>query len=165
MDFLSLHGEMVDGLGFVAAARVAGCEPRGKRALMAGAGGAGTAIANALLDAGVAELAIHDRDTARHEALIAQFATRFAGRMRAGSGDPHGFDVIVNAIPKGMRPGDPLPFVVSRFTHGMFVGDVITVPEMPAMLEAACAAGCLTQTGWAMSLQVCERLVGFLLEA
>lgn len=161
----SWHGDMVDGLGFVAAARVAGCEPQGKRALMAGAGGAGTAIAYALLDAGVSKLAIHDMDAARRDALIAQLAARFAGRLCAGSGDPHGFEVIVNATPMGMRPDDPLPFEVSRFTPGMFVGDVITVPEVPALLEAARAAGCLTQTGSAMSLLVCERMVAFLLEA
>lgn len=161
----SWHGDMVDGLGFVAAARAAGCEPHGKRALMAGAGGAGTAIACALLDAGVSELAIHDREVARRDALVAQLAARFPGRVRAGSGDPQGCDMIVNATPMGMRPSDPLPFDVSRLTAGMFVGDVITVPEVPPLLAAARAAGCLTQTGPAMSLQVCERMVAFLLEA
>ena len=160
----SWHGDMVDGLGFVAAVRAAGCEPQGKRALMAGAGGAGTAIAYALLDAGVTEIAIHDMDVARRDALIAQLASRFAGRVRVGSSDPQGFDMIVNATPMGMRPDDPLPFDVSRFAPSMFVGDVITVPEVPAMLAAARAVGCLTQTGSAMSLQVCERMVAFLLE-
>ena len=161
----SWHGDMVDGLGFVAAARAAGCEPQGKRALMAGAGGAGTAIAHALLDAGVTELAIHEMDAARRDALIAQLAARFAGRVRAGSSDPHGFDVVVNATPMGMRPGDPLPFDVSRLSASMFVGDVITAPEVPPLLAAARAAGCVTQTGSAMSTQVCERMVAFLLEA
>jgi shikimate dehydrogenase len=160
----SWHGDMLDGEGFVAAARAAGCEPQGKRALMAGAGGAGTAIAYALLDAGVTELAVHDMDAARRDALIARLASRFAGRVRAGSSDPQGFDMIVNATPMGMQPDDPVPFDISHFTPGMFVGDVITVPEVPALLEAARAAGCLTQTGSAMSLLVCERLVAFLLE-
>ena len=161
----SWHGDMVDGLGFVAAARMVGCEPQGQRALMAGAGGAGTAIAYALLDAGVSELAVHDMDAMRRDVLVAQLAGRFAGRVRAGSDDPHGFEVIVNATPMGMRPGDPLPFDASRLMANMFVGDVITVPEVPPLLEAARAAGCLTQTGSAMSLQVCERMAAFLLEA
>ena len=78
LDFLSLHVDMVDGLGFVAAARVARCEPQGKRALMAGAGGACTAIAYALLDAGVAEL-----DADRLGDVIA--SVRAAGRVLAGS--------------------------------------------------------------------------------
>ncbi len=160
----SWHGDMVDGLGFVAAARAAGCKPQGKRALMAGAGGAGTAIAYALLEAGVAELAIHDSDAARRDALIAQLASRFAGRVHAGSNDPYGFEVIVNATPMGMRPNDSLPFDVSRLSAAMFVGDVITVPEVPPLLAAARAAGCLTQTGSVMSLHVCERMVAFLLE-
>ena len=45
------HGEMCDGAGYVAALRKAGCEPRGRRALLVGAGGAGSAIAHALFDA------------------------------------------------------------------------------------------------------------------
>ncbi len=161
----SWHGDMLDGAGFVAAARAAGCNPHGKRALMAGAGGAGTAIAYALLDAGVTALAIHDSDTARRDALIAQLSQRFAGRVRAGSHDPHGFDVIVNATPMGMRAGDPLPFDAARLTASMFAGHVITLPDVPPLLAAARAAGCTTQTGTAMSLKVCEMMVAFLLEA
>ena len=51
-------GDIVDGLGFVGAARRHGRDRRGERALLIGAGGAGSAIALALLDAGVRELAI-----------------------------------------------------------------------------------------------------------
>lgn len=62
-----------------------------------------------------------------------------------------------------MRSGDLLPFDVSRFTPGMVDGDVIGVPKVLAMLEAARVAGCLTQHDSAMSMQVCKRLVGFLM--
>jgi shikimate dehydrogenase len=40
--------------------------------LQVGAGGAGSAIALALLQAGAAELALHDTDPARRDSLIAQ---------------------------------------------------------------------------------------------
>ena len=111
------------------------------------------------------ELALHDSDCVRRDALIAQLTRRFADRVLAGSGDPHGFDVIVNATPMGMRAGDPLPFDTARLTAHMFVGDVITLPDVPPLLAAARAAGCATQTGTAMSLKVCEMMVAFLLDA
>ena len=65
----SWHGDMFDGLGFVEAMRAKGCEPQGKKALLVGAGGAGSAIAHALVLAGVRELAIHDPDTTRRDTL------------------------------------------------------------------------------------------------
>src|ERR1700676_452294 len=42
------HGDMVDGLGFIGAVRGKGFDPNVKRALLVGAGGAGSAIAMAL---------------------------------------------------------------------------------------------------------------------
>ncbi len=64
------HGDIVDGLGFVGAARAHGRDPKGRRALLVGAGGAGSAIALALVEAGVSELALHDEDPKRRDALI-----------------------------------------------------------------------------------------------
>ena len=56
------HGDMLDGLAFVKAQIDHGAQPDGARALLVGAGGAGSAIAIALLEAGVRELIIHDAD-------------------------------------------------------------------------------------------------------
>ncbi len=161
----SWHGDMVDGLGFVAAMREAGGAPEGRRALLAGAGGAGSAIALALLDAGVASLAIHDGDAGRRDALVDRLQTRHAGRVRAGDADPAGCDIVVNATPAGMRTGDPLPVDAARLSRAMFVGDVITVPEITPLLAAARAAGCATQTGVGMFNAVSRLMVDFLLEA
>ena len=62
------HGDMVDGLGFVGAARAKGIDPQGMQALLVGAGGAGSAIARELVKAGVSELAVHDNFTERRDA-------------------------------------------------------------------------------------------------
>ena len=83
------HGDHVDGVGFVAAVRSAGGVLEGARALQVGAGGAGTAIALALLEAGVAELRLHDADPARSEALVRRLSKRFGDRVSTGSPDPH----------------------------------------------------------------------------
>ena len=59
------HGDMLDGLAFVKAQKDHGAQPEGARVLLVGAGGAGSAIAIALLEAGVRELIIHDADESR----------------------------------------------------------------------------------------------------
>lgn len=158
------HGDMCDGEGFVQGIRRAGCSPEGKRALLAGAGGAGSAIALALLENRVSELAIHDDDPARRDALIERLASRFGSSVHAGSSDPRGFEVIVNATPSGMRDTDALPVQTARLDAGMFVGDVITVPELTPLLVAARAVGCTIQTGVGMFDAVRDLIVAFLLE-
>lgn len=140
----SWHGDMSDGGGFVAALANAGYDPKGKRALQVGGGGAGSAIAHALLQAGVSELALHDVDTDRLARLIKNLNSP---KVRPGSPDPSGFDLIVNATPVGMRPQDPLPVDASKLKPAMFVGDVITAPEVTPLLAAARRLGCATCTG------------------
>ncbi len=158
------HGEMLDGLGFIAGIEAAGFQPKGQRALQVGAGGAGTAIALALLDANVASLSIHDADAKRRDALINTMRSKHGGKVQIGSPDPTGYSLIVNATPAGMKPGDPHPVMFEKLTATMFVADVITAPEVTPMLEAARRLGCRTQTGIGMFNGVAERMVDFFLE-
>ena len=158
------HGDMIDGLSFVAALRSTGFRPQGKRALLAGAGGAGSAIGLALLDAGVAALAVHDADAQRRDGLIARLSTRYPGQVHAGNADPAGYNIIANATPMGMRATDPYPVDVTRFTPDMVVGDVVTIPAVPPLIAAARAAGCTAQTGTAMFQAVTGLLTAFFLE-
>lgn len=157
------HGDHFDGEGYVHALRRNGCEPRGRRALLAGAGGAGSAIALALLEAGVQSLAIHEPDAARRESLMARLQARHGDQVRAGSSDPSGFDLVINATPVGMQASDPLPFDVSHLDAGAFVGDVITKPAVTPLIEAARGRGCATQLGADMFAGVCALMVEFLL--
>ena len=159
----SWHGDHADGLGFVEAQRAAGCVPEGRRALLAGAGGAGSAIAQALLEAGVSALAIHDGDLAKRDDLIARLQARYGDRVHAGSADPSSFQLVFNATPAGMRAGDALPVLGDKLSAEMFVGDVITLPAVTPLLERARAKGCKTQVGAGMFAAVCERMVDFLL--
>lgn len=146
----SWHGDMLDGLGYVRGLAAAGCDVRGRRALLVGAGGAGSAIALSLLDSGVKELAVHDSDAAKRDALIARLANAHAGKVSTGSASPIGFDLVINATPRGMRPDDPLPIEADRIEQTCFVGDVITVPEITPLLQVARAKGCGTLTGVGM---------------
>ncbi|HMA31522.1 MAG TPA: shikimate dehydrogenase [Casimicrobiaceae bacterium] len=159
----SWHGDQLDGEGFVAGLRAAGCRPEAQRALLAGAGGAGSAIGLALLEAGVAALAIHDGDPSRRDALLIRLADRYPGRVQAGSPDPSRFTLVVNATPSGMNEGDPSPVQVERLDARMFVADVITRPAVTPLIEAARRIGCGTQVGAGMFEGVSARMVDYLL--
>lgn len=141
------HGEMFDGLMFVTAQQNNGAVIEGRRALLLGAGGAGSAIAFELLEQGVGQLAIHDRDPGRVDALVARLSGIGAGAVRAASADPTGFDLVFNATPMGMDPDDPLPVDTSLLTASMFVGDVVAGHGVTQLIMDAREAGCGTATG------------------
>lgn len=158
------YADMCDGAGYVAGLRSAGCEPRGLRALLVGAGGAGSAIAHALVDAGVASLALHDADGGRREDLARKLRDYGSVTPTIGSDSPEGYDLVINATPMGMRAGDPMPIRVDHLAPNTFVGDVVTMPAVPPLIEHARARGCGTMTGTTMFEAVRDRMVDFLLE-
>jgi shikimate dehydrogenase len=158
----SWHGDQVDGEAFVAAVRAGGGAPEGVRALQVGAGGAGSAIALALLEAGVAELALHDADAGRRDALLGRLRERFGDRVTAGSPDPAGFDLVANATPMGMRSGDPYPVEIAGLTPDTVVGDVVTKPAVPPLIDVARRIGCRTSTGSDMFAAVAGLITDFL---
>ncbi len=161
----SWHGENFDGLGMVGGIRSQGGEPKGKRCLLVGAGGAGMAIAEALLNEGVSELAIHDVDTARRDRLVARMREHHGSRVHAGSDDPRGFELVVNATPMGMKPDDPYPVRVDRLSPDTFVGCVITAPAVSPWVAAARAAGCRGSVGIDMYKAEQELMIEFFLAA
>ena len=156
-------GDMFDGQAQVEALQRNGAQLQGKKAVLAGAGGAGTAIAHAILTAGVSELAIVEMDIARRDGLIERLNSLGLGKVYAGTTDPSGFDIVVNATPMGMREGDPLPFDGDKLTAEMFVGDVVTTPALTAWIAHAQKVGCQTSTGMDMFESVRDLMVDFLL--
>ena len=157
------HGDMLDGLAFVTAQRDRGAIIDGRRALLIGAGGAGSAIAVALLEAGVGELIVHDADEARSERLLHTLAGVGPGTISTGPRDPAGCDLVFNATPLGMETGDPLPIEASLLRPSMFVGDVIAGHGTTPFIAAAQAAGCPTATGGDMVKAVQALMADFLL--
>lgn len=141
------HGDMFDGISFVQAQIDNGAEVEGARALLFGAGGAGSAIAIDLLERGVSELVIHDPSEERVATLVSDLAGVGTGTVRSGGADPTGFDLILNATPLGMNENDPLPVDPALLTASMFVGDVIGGHGVTPLIAAARAAGCGTATG------------------
>lgn len=162
----TLRGDMVDGLGFVAAARANGFDPAGRRALIVGSGGAGSAIAHALCEGGVARLVLSDVDTARAQRLAGQLGQSFAATdVTVSAGADVGFDLVVNATPLGMKSGDPLPVggdFLGKLPDSALVADVVTSPEVTPFLEAAQARGLKIQTGPQMAKAQLGLLGGFM---
>ena len=157
------HGDMLDGLAFVKAQQDRGAEIDGARALLVGAGGAGSAIAIALLDAGVRDLVIHDAEQARVDALLGLLAGIADRRATAGPADPAGCDLVFNASPMGMADDDPLPVDGALLTSSMFVGDVIAGHGVTPFVAAAHTAGCRTADGGHMVDAVQELMFDFML--
>ena len=140
-------GDITDGIGFVENLKTNGVDPKGKRTLLVGTGGVGTAIAFALAEAGTSELVVYDKDTGRSTSLAERLAE--TGRaVRAGDPDPTDFDLVVNASPVGMRDDDPLPVDASRIRPGAVVADVIV--HETELLRRAAALGCRTVDGTGM---------------
>jgi shikimate dehydrogenase len=143
-----LVGDMFDGEGFVRGVQRKGLQLKGASALVAGSGGVGSAIAASLAAAGVGAIALYDVQAAAADALAERLRSNYpAIRVSTGSNDPAGFDLVVNATPLGMNPGDPLPMDMDRLEARTFVGEVVMKSEMTAFLGAAQARGCRVQVG------------------
>jgi shikimate dehydrogenase len=143
-----LVGDMFDGEGFVRGVHRKGLVLPGASCLVVGSGGVGCAIAASLAKAGVARMALFDVNTASCQGLAQRLRDNYpALTVSTGSNDPAGFDLVVNATPMGMEPGDPLPMDVSRLAPSTFVGEVVMKQEMTAFLQAAKDRGCRVQIG------------------
>jgi shikimate dehydrogenase len=133
-----------------------------------GAGGAGRAVAFALMDLGVADLVLHDLDTARANALKADLSQHY-GPSRCRLAQDLERDIaaaagVVNATQVGMRgfPGNPVPVAALKATH--WAADVIYTPMQTEFLKAAAAKGARTLNGSGMcvhqAVEVFRQLTG-----
>ena len=144
----SLLGDQFDGAGFVRGLQRKGLALSGKRGLVSGCGGVGSAIAASLAASGIAELVLFDTSSTSAHDLAQRLADNYpALRVSVGANDPAGFDLIVNATPLGMNDGDPLPFDMSRVDPHTFVGEVVMRQTITPLLAQAQAKGCPIQVG------------------
>jgi shikimate dehydrogenase len=143
-----LVGDMFDGAGFVRGVKRKGFGLQGKRVLVVGCGGVGSAIAASLAAEQIAAISLFDVNTASCEGLGQRLQSEYPQiKVETGSNDPEGHDLVVNATPMGMNEGDPLPMDVSRIAPETFVGEVVMRQEMTAFLQAAKNRGCKVQVG------------------
>lgn len=149
-------GHNTDYWGFAQAYRDWLADAKADRVLLLGAGGAGGAVANALLDCGVGHLAVYDLVPASAQSLVDSLAARVGDNRVSVAVDIAAemttADGLVNATPVGMAsfPGSPVPLALLQSRH--WVADIIYFPLETELLRAARAAGCLTMDGSGMAV-------------
>ena len=156
-------GGMFDGMGCVEAFRRRGLSFQGKRVVLIGAGGAGSAIGAAVAAEGPAAMRLWDPDPARVGALAATVARVDPGiAVEVAPPRVDGADILLNASPVGML-GDPnTPVSLDLpFPRDLVVFDAIVKPEQTRLLAAAEAAGCTTVRGREMMRGQISRMTDF----
>ncbi|HRV30946.1 MAG TPA: shikimate dehydrogenase [Kiritimatiellia bacterium] len=154
-----LYGDNTDAPGFLDALREAfRATPRGKRILLLGCGGAGRALALTCARQGATAMFVSDinmkarcrlrRDLKK---VAPQMEVGGVALSRAEQVAPH-CDVIIQATPVGMKPGDPPLLPATAFRKGQMVFDLIYRPALTPTLAAAQEAGARTQNGLGMLL-------------
>jgi shikimate dehydrogenase len=158
----TLLGDMFDGTGFTRGLRRKGFAFAGAKCLVVGSGGVGSAIAASLAAEGVAALSLCDTNAVSVEGLAGRLRQHYPHlAVAVGSGDPAGYDLVVNCTPLGMKPSDPLPIDVTRLAPSTFVGEVVMKQEITPLLEAARARGCRYQVGTDMLFEMIPAYLEF----
>jgi shikimate dehydrogenase len=119
-----------------------------------GAGGAGSAVAYALMTLGVEVLTVVDVDRLRAEAVAGGLCARFgAGRARPGTAAAvPDADGVVNTTPLGMEKYPGMPLDAGMLRPALWVSDIVYFPIETALLRAAREAGCRTLDGGGMAV-------------
>jgi quinate/shikimate dehydrogenase (NAD+) len=149
-------GYNTDWSGFAASFRHELSDVARARVVQFGAGGAGGAVAHALLTLGVQQLALLDTDPARAADLAVALCARFgAGRAVATSSPSEAMaaaDGVVNATPVGMTkfPGSVVP--AGRLMPELWVADIVYFPLETQLLRDARACGCRVMSGGGMAV-------------
>lgn len=157
-------GDMLDGKGMLEAILDKQISVKNKRVILAGAGGAGKAIAYEMILAGVAELAIYELDSTRQQQLVQHLSQLNLAKVVAHNNDPTGFDLLINATPMGMNQDTQSAFLLEKITTNMAVADVVTQPENTVLIQRALSEGCKVVRGTEMFEKVRDLMVSFLLQ-
>jgi shikimate dehydrogenase len=158
----SWTGDMFDGAGLVGALASLGQTAAGRRILILGAGGAGSAIAMALAASGAATIGIFDLDGNRAAGLAARVQTHFPGcRALATGAEVAGCDLLINATPVGMAPAFAFAPFAGELHPGLTVIDIVPKPEATSLLALAREKGCPTANGAAMISGQADALLSF----
>jgi len=149
-------GHNTDCLGFAEGFRRGLTQAARHRVVQMGAGGAGAAVAHALLSEGVEQLTVFEVDPSRAQGLVDNLNAHFGpGRAIVGLDLPAAVaaaDGLVNTTPVGMAklPGTPLQVALLRAE--LWVAEIIYFPLETELLKHARALGCRTLDGGTMAV-------------
>lgn len=149
-------GHNTDWSGFATPFRRALGDVALDRVSLLGAGGAGAAVAHAILTLGARELAIVDPDAGRAEALAAGLQARFGGHRVQHARDVRSAivasDGVINATPIGMTGHPGTPVDPAWLERRQWVTEIVYFPLETELLRAAKQRGCRTLDGGGMAV-------------
>lgn len=151
-------GLNTDHSGFAAGLRSGLVDPALERVVLLGTGGAGSAIAYALLSLGVRELSVFDPAIERAESVRERLGGAFPDAVvRAIAADEMpaavaAADGLVNATPIGMEGHDGIPLDPALLHPGLWVADAIYRPLRTPLIRAAEDLGCAVLDGGRMAV-------------
>ena len=112
---------------------------------------------------GIARLGLYDVSAHAMAELSKRLKSHYPNlEVVAGSADPAGYGIVVNATPLGMKKDDPLPVKIDRISPAAFVGEVVLQDEITPFLAAARAKGCEVQVGIDMLFEQIPAYLEFL---
>lgn len=150
-------GHNTDSWGFAQSVRTGLGAVEIDHVVQVGAGGAGAAIAHALVQLGAIAIDIVDADPDRAKALASHIArtssTRTQALVPAQLSEVVGLAAgVVNATPVGMEKLPGLPFDPALLRRRQWVADLIYFPRETELLRRAAALGCRTLPGRGMAI-------------
>ena len=158
-----LLADNTDGKGCVAYLKRCGVPFEGARVVVCGTGPTSLSIMHAAVRAGAAHAVLLGRDDRRALAVMDRYRDALADlgkgaddcELLAGSYEGSAeligqADLILDATPLGMNPGDGAPFDTSLLSARQTVFDVVYGHGTTALLAAADAAGCACYDGAGM---------------
>jgi shikimate dehydrogenase len=149
-------GHNTDCLGFAEGLRRGLDQAARERVIQMGAGGAGSAVAHALLMEGVKQLTLFDVNPHSARTLVDNLNAHFPGeRAKVGEDLATALamaDGLVNTTPMGMAklPGTPVPRELLR--AALWVAEIVYFPLETELLRDARALGCRTLDGSTMAV-------------
>jgi shikimate dehydrogenase len=149
-------GHNTDWWGFAESFRRELSDVRIDRVVQFGAGGAGAAVAHALLTLGAGEITIIDTDEVRARSLASALCERF-GKHRALVGAVvadamAAADGVVNTTPVGMAKYPGMAVRADLLHPDLWVSDIVYFPLETELLRQARARGCRTMSGGGMAV-------------
>jgi len=160
-----LRGYDTDALGFLRSLQEDyAFDPRGKRIIIIGAGGASRAIVYEFLALGAASLTLVNRTPARAERLAGEYGGLFPGAdvnvcsmdefsSCAGGASAKAIgaaDLIVNATSVGLMGAGELNVPLEKLPQGAIVSDIVYRPIETAFLRKAKGLGLRAHSGLGM---------------
>jgi shikimate dehydrogenase len=153
-----LIGHNTDGRGFLRSLKVdAGFNPKGKKFLIIGSGGAARAVGFSLALAGAGRIVLHDVDSGKADALVSDIRQKVGTESESISKDAivsYAFDAdcLINTTPLGLKKTDILPIQKEHILEKHLVYDLVYNPPETALLKAAKARGAKRFSGLGMLL-------------